>query len=127
MAKIRNEAATDRDGAVREAIEYAEKHAGQNDADFVRALNLRFHETAQKSRARGVIPIRSADAPVKSFQIYQDSRYLKNARELARRTMGGLRVLGGAPVKAGDLLDCVAVGSDTQWGCTGTLVAYKVA
>lgn len=126
MAKTRNEATTDRDSAVREAIEYAEKHAGHNDADFVRALNLRFHETAQKRRERGVIPIRSADAPVKSFQIYQDPRYLKNARELARRTMGGLRVLGGADVKPGDLLDCVAVGSDAQWGCTGTLIASNV-
>lgn len=78
MAKIRNEAATDRDGAVREAIEYAEKHAGQNDADFVRALNLRLRDPGllrsrreqagqnrarQKARTASAIPSRQAQRP----------------------------------------------------------------
>jgi secreted trypsin-like serine protease len=34
--------------------------------------------------------------------------------------------VGGTPVKAGQFLDCVAVGNDQQWGCTGTLIAANV-
>lgn len=122
MAKVtRSAASSNRDTAVRAAIEYAEKYAGNDDEQFINALNLHFHGPAKK--ARGDRSVVLAEAPTKSFHIYNDPRYLANARELARRTLGGLRVLGGAPVKPGDLLDCVAVGSDNQWGCTGTLIA----
>jgi secreted trypsin-like serine protease len=113
------------EGSIREAIKYAEKYAGKNDADFIQALNL--HVQKQKPRReRGVGPAAGAEQPTKSFRIYEDPRYLANARELARRTLGGLRVIGGAPVKKGEFLDCLAVGSDNQWGCTGTLVAADV-
>jgi secreted trypsin-like serine protease len=124
----RTSARVDQDTAVRSAIEYAEKYAGQNDAEFVRALNLHFHSSMQKpGRERSVTRAgAAADSPTKSFHIYDDPRYLANARELARRTLGGLRVIGGAPVKQGEFLDCVAVGSDNQWGCTGTLIAADV-
>ena len=118
-------AAEDVDPAVRAAIEYAEKHAGKDDAQFVQALNSHFRGGAvqRAGRTRGVIPIVPAEVAARSFQIYQDPRYLANARALARRTLGGLRVIGGAPVKAGEFVDCVGVGSDSQWGCTGTLIA----
>src|SRR5262245_35163520 len=110
----KTEASPERDTLVRAAIEYAEKYAGKDDEEFVRALNLHFHRSAQKApHERSVL---LPETPTKSFHIYNDPRYLANARELARRTLGGLRVLGGAPVKAGEFLDCVAVGSDNQWG-----------
>ena len=103
------------ENSVREAIKYAEKYAPENNVDFVRALNLHFQQ--QKStRERGVSPVPDTGQPTQSFQLDQDPRYLANARELARRTLGGLRVIGGAPVKKGEFLDCVAVGSDNQWG-----------
>jgi secreted trypsin-like serine protease len=123
----RSGAPVDRDTAVRAAIEYAEKYAGRDDKEFVRALNLHFHGSPRKAnRERGALSILASESPIKSFQIYEDPRYLANARELARRTLGGLRVIGGAPVKVGEFLDCVAVGSDSQWGCTGTLIASNI-
>ncbi|MET0253128.1 MAG: serine protease [Terrimicrobiaceae bacterium] len=126
MAKTsRTKAPIDSEESIREAIKYAEKYAPENNVDFVRALNLHFQQ--QKStRERGVSPVPDTGQPTQSFQLDQDPRYLANARELARRTLGGLRVIGGAPVKKGEFLDCVAVGSDNQWGCTGTLVASNV-
>ena len=51
---------------------------------------------------------------------------MKNARELAKRSLGGTRVVGGKPVREGEILDCVAVGNDSIWGCTGTLIAPDV-
>jgi secreted trypsin-like serine protease len=125
MAKAGStKASSSRDTAVRAAIEYAEKYAGNDDEQFLTALNLHFHGPAHKAASKRSAGL--AEAVSKSFHIYNDPRYLANARELARRTLGGLRVLGGAPVKAGDFLDCVAVGSDNQWGCTGTLIASNV-
>ena len=111
----RTKAPIDSEESIREAIKYAEKYAPENNVDFVRALNLHFQQ--QKStRERGVSPVPDTGQPTQSFQLDQDPRYLANARELARRTLGGLRVIGGAPVKKGEFLDCVAVGSDNQWG-----------
>jgi secreted trypsin-like serine protease len=125
MARVSgSKAPIDRDTAVRAAIEYAEKYAGENDGEFVRALNQHFHRSAEKAgRERGALPMAPSEGPTKSFQIYKDPRYLANARELARRTLGGLRIIGGAPVPSGEFLDCIAVGSDSQWACTGTLIA----
>lgn len=76
--------------SIREAIKYAEKYAGKNDADFIRALNLGV-QNQNAPRVRGVRAVAAAEQP-KSFQIYEDPRYLANARELARRTLGGLRL-----------------------------------
>jgi secreted trypsin-like serine protease len=119
----RFEPSTDLDPTIRSAIEYADKHAGKDDAEFVRALNLHFAGSTQKAGGeRALAPI-AEETPTESFHIFNDPRYLANARKLAHRTLGGLRVIGGAPVKPGEFLDCVAVGSDNQWGCTGTLIA----
>ena len=73
-----------------------------------------------------MIPIIPAATTVRSFRIFEDPRYLANARALAQRSLGRTRVLGGARVPVGDFLDCVAVGNDSQWGCTGTLLAANV-
>jgi secreted trypsin-like serine protease len=120
------EVSFDHETAVRGAITYADRWAGQDDRAFLEAFTAHFDKSVQQAtRAAGRFRVSSAGPP-RSFQIYKDPRYLKNARELARRTLGGTRIIGGRPVAAGAFLDCVAVGSDSQWGCTGTLVASDV-
>jgi secreted trypsin-like serine protease len=120
------EVSFDHEGSVRAAIEHAEKSAPHDDQAFVEALTAHFDQSVrQATRAAGRFRVSAGTAP-RSFHIYKDPRYLKNARELARRTLGGTRIIGGRPVKAGQFLDCVAVGSDNQWGCTGTLIASDV-
>lgn len=115
------------DDAVRAAIAHAEKHAGNDDREFVRALNRHVRAALQKSTGeRRVIPIRAANTLTQEYHIFKDPRYLANARALARRTHGGVRVIGGKVVPAGEFVDCVGVGSDAQWGCTGTLIAKNV-
>jgi secreted trypsin-like serine protease len=118
------------DSLVREAITHAEATAGRDDAAFLRAFYAHFDAGHRKAtrhlRTIREAPVARGAAARDSFHIYQDPRYLKNARELARRTMGGTRIIGGSPVKAGEFLDCVAVGSDAQWGCTGTLIGPNV-
>jgi secreted trypsin-like serine protease len=43
-------------------------------------------------------------------------------RALARRTAANARIIGGSAVKGKEFHDCVAVGDDDDWGCTGTLI-----
>jgi len=110
------------------SIAWAEAAAGDDDARFVQLLEgrLRAPDTGVAERGRAVIPIVAQPGPQRSFQVHRDPRYLANARQLARRTGGGLRVIGGVVVASGEFLDCVAVGNDQQWGCTGTLIAPNV-
>jgi secreted trypsin-like serine protease len=113
-----------------DCIARAEKNAA-TDAEFVRLLNECY---AAKSRGglrlRGGVPVRATGAALdrspRAQQLLQDERYLRNARELARRTQGGTRVIGGTRVPQNGFLDCVAVGNDANWGCTGTLIAPDV-
>ena len=121
---------TSDDLAILAAIEYAQKQAGKSNKEFVRALLQQVDRDRGGLRrvagARGVIPITPAATAVRSFKIFEDPRYLANARALALRSQGRTRVIGGARVPATEFLDCVAVGNDSQWGCTGTLIAAKV-
>jgi secreted trypsin-like serine protease len=116
------------DVAINESIAYAEKYAGDDDSAFVRAFHAHYQQaSAPVSRGGGrAAPAAAARTPVGGFEITDDPRYQANTHELARRTAGGLRVIGGKLVPAGQFLDCVAVGSDTEWGCTGTLIAPNV-
>jgi secreted trypsin-like serine protease len=115
------------DEMVRTAIARAEKQAGDDDREFARALNKHVRDALQKSTGeQRVIPIRAANTLTKDYHIFNDPRYLANVRALARRTHGGERVIGGKVVPSADFMDCVAVGSDAQWGCTGTLIAKNV-
>lgn len=109
------------------SIAWADSAAGESDARFVQLLEHHLRgEQSPRFRGRAVIPLVPESAPQRSFQVHRDPRYLANARELARRTGGGLRVIGGQPVAPGEYLDCVAVGNDKDWGCTGTLIAPEV-
>ncbi len=115
-----------------DCITQAQKDAGDDDREFVRLLNDCYVMKLQAPgrRTRGLLPMRAVpsgiDRSPRALQLLSDPRYLENARELARRTQGGTRVIGGTPVPKKEFLDCVAVGNDNQFGCTGTLVAPDV-
>jgi secreted trypsin-like serine protease len=112
--------------AIKDLVRSADAASGKDDRGFVQMLNEGYaSRTASRDRGRS-LPIIAAEAPTKSFQIHADPRYLKNSRALARRTLGGERVIGGVPVKPPEFLDCVAVGNDAQWGCSGTLIGPNV-
>jgi secreted trypsin-like serine protease len=123
---------------VREAIRKAEEQAGSDDAAFLAALNAHYFgavgaAAAATTRALGTVTtgaggrraLRMAGAPTRSFQILKDAEYLGNARELARGGLAGAKVVGGVAVKSADFSDCVAVGNDERWACTGTLISRK--
>ena len=57
--------------------------------------------------------------------IKDDPRYQTNEKALEGLVGGGQRVIGGRKARADEFLDCVAVGSDTEWGCTGTLISRR--
>ena len=111
---------------VLDCIKRARQDARDDDVEFIRLLNECY--VTKRSTTRGGIAIRAAatDRTPKAKQILSDPRFLANARELASRTQGGERVIGGRPVAKGQFLDCVAVGNNHQWGCTGTLTAPDV-
>ncbi|MCC6318068.1 MAG: trypsin-like serine protease [Gemmatimonadaceae bacterium] len=121
---------------VRAAIAEAES-AATSDAEFaqiLRAVYLRSHPVM--SRALPVMRVRSrrgaAAAPEQDpdFHIYEDARFLQNARAMAARVKARLRIMGGTTVPPTDFPDCVAVGrmkgSTGDWQCTGTLIAPNV-
>lgn len=68
------------------------------------------------------MPGRNVANDTVSLQLHEDPRFLKNQEELRQRALGGTRIIGGTPVKKGAYLDCVAIGCEDEWGCTGTLV-----
>jgi len=119
---------------VRRSIAFAEANAS-SDADFVRLLRATYFTShplmrkqiaaMRRSGRRGPSRTRAlASAPAPS--IFDDPRYLANARVLALRVTQRLRVMGGTKVAGSTFPDCVAVGSARDWGCTGTLVARNV-
>lgn len=115
------------DEIIRTAITHAEQEAGTDDRAFAQAFGKHVRAALQKSTGdRRVIPIRAANTLTRDYHVFNDPRYLANLRALARRNHGGERVMGGRLVPAADFIDCVAVGSDSQWGCTGTLIAKNV-
>jgi secreted trypsin-like serine protease len=114
---------------VRRCIAHAEAVAGTDDAAFVQALRARFFEeqaTATRRLRPAAAGPRRGPTGDPSFRIFKDPRFLKNARELARRTQRGTRVIGGTTVTGKTFFDCVAVGNDQDWGCSGTLIARNV-
>jgi endonuclease G len=120
-----------RQALIRRAIAKAETAAGKDDRTFLHLLRFHYFSempTAPTPTRRGLVRAAAA-APARppairsGAHIYEDPRYLANARELARRAKRRMRVIGGTNVKGSEFDDCVAVGDDAQWGCTGTLIA----
>lgn len=126
MAGRGEAAGTQEQQEVLECIRRAHEKAGGDDAAFIRLLNECYARQGSAMRTRGGAVGAAVDRSPRAQQLLQDPRYLKNARELGRRTLGGTRVVGGTVVPKGMFLDCVAVGNDHQWGCTGTLIAPDV-
>lgn len=116
-----------RGALIRRAIAAADAAAGDDDRTFLHLLRFHFFSHAPATLARR--GLRSAGAGAgpaavnASAHIYDDPRYLANARELARHARRRLRIIGGSAVRGAEFNDCVAVGDDAQWGCTGTLIA----
>lgn len=109
---------------VREAIAHAEKVAARDPRAYLDALrNYSFARIAPQggggARSLGLRPRRQP----RGARLFDDPRYLANVRELAKRTKRNARIIGGSSVGAKEFLDCVAVGDDVDWGCTGTLIA----
>lgn len=127
------------DRAIREA------KSARDDAEFVRMLRARVRSAPDQAagrvraartgaggrpRAAGVgfgaaREPRAETAERIEHRIYRDPRFLENARRLARLGVR-TRILGGSEVRGRVFDDCVAVGNDERFGCTGTLIAPEV-
>jgi V8-like Glu-specific endopeptidase len=93
---------------------------GEQGVSHARSTLLRTAEPHVSAGRRG---LRAAGAPpgLAPDSIFRDPVFLQNAKKLiSERT----RIVGGVPTA--DFPDCVAVGTETGWCCTGTLVARNV-
>ena len=80
--------------AIAEAISNAEHAAGRDNKIFVEALNASYGAFRTRvDRSAGRIAVSAADARPRGSEILKDPRYLNNARQLAKRTLGGERVI----------------------------------
>jgi hypothetical protein len=75
-----------------------------------------------RARPRSMMRLDRRDDP----NIYRDPTYLKNYRTLLEESPQGTRIVGGRLTAQGEFPDCVAVGDEFDWCCTGTLVAPNV-
>jgi secreted trypsin-like serine protease len=104
------------------AIAQAEYAAPTDHATFL--IHLRNAVAAQtrtdKGRALEVAP-----KPPKGARLADDPRYLDNIRKLVKQKPNE-RIVGGSTVDGHEFDDCVAVGDDASFGCTGTLIAPNV-
>lgn len=122
-----------REARVRAAIKLAQAAAGKDDRAFLEAFRLHARE-APPARSGGGgarsigLPVTGVRRPGRAgAQLADDPRYLKNFRALSRRqAKKNARIIGGSGVVGKEFDDCVAVGDDTQYGCTGTLIAPNV-
>jgi secreted trypsin-like serine protease len=101
------------------AIAQAQKAAPKDDAAFLVQLRAAaaLQTTRQAGRALSVQPKKS-----KGPRLADDTRYLANIRALVKQKPNE-RIVGGSAVEGTEFNDCVAVGDDDQFGCTGTLIA----
>jgi secreted trypsin-like serine protease len=111
---------------VRSAIRQAEKAAGGDDRAFLDMLR-RYAPTQAAGSGGGARSISlDRSRTRRGARLDEDPRYLANVRALAHRTLSNARILGGSAVRGSEFDDCVAVGDDETWGCTGTLIAPDV-
>lgn len=112
---------------VRQAIRNAEQAAPDDDRAFLDALRMQTAAQVQVPSGGGArsVGLGRPKQP-KGARLDQDPRYLAGVRALARRTAANARIIGGSAVKGKEFDDCVAVGDDNQWGCTGTLIAPNI-
>jgi hypothetical protein len=58
--------------------------------------------------------------------IESDPVYIENAKRLIREQQRTQRIIGGVVTGSEEFADCVAVGNESEWCCSGTLVAPNV-
>ncbi len=111
-----------RNAQILRALRDAQRTAGDDDRAFLAAF---------RAAAPMDLPVRGSRAPAarrsaKGARLDDDPRYLASVRELARQSSGNARIIGGSVVRGTEFHECVAVGDDEDWGCTGTLIAPDV-
>jgi secreted trypsin-like serine protease len=107
----------------RRAIDRAEDTAGGDDRQFLEAIRRHAMEPASAAARSRTIPGGTRHT---GPRLDGDPRYLANVRALARRSKRNARIIGGSSVVDAEFDDCVAVGDDFEFGCTGTLIAPNV-
>jgi secreted trypsin-like serine protease len=99
-----------------------EMEGGDHDLGVERARGLLLRSAAATAPERSVGQAAVGAAPgAPEDSLYSDPTFLVNGRQMAP---DGERIIGGVPTS--DFPDCVAVGSNTGWCCSGTLVAPNV-
>jgi len=104
------------------AIAHAQAAADDDDAAFL--VHLRAGVAVQTQMTAGRTLSVHPKKP-KGPRLADDPRYLANIRKLVKQKPNE-RIVGGSSVEGHEFDDCVAVGSDTDFGCTGTLIAPNV-
>jgi secreted trypsin-like serine protease len=117
----------------RAADDFAREVAGGDPARYLRVFQQAFNLAAEsEAAARAGRPLSPAvslstgphglvTAKAASRSIFDDSVFQKNAQDLIRR-----RIVGGTKAGPQEFLDCVAVGGEGGFCCTGTLVGPRV-
>jgi secreted trypsin-like serine protease len=109
---------------VQEAISHADMAAAKDPRAYVEALrNYALARMPAPAAGGGARSLGLRPKAPKGPRLTDDPRYLRNVQELARRTKRNARIIGGSTVTGKEFADCVAVGDDNDWGCTGTLIA----
>lgn len=112
---------------VKAALRRAEEEAGSDDARFLQSLRTHAPmETSSPGGGRALSMSLNRQKRPKGPRLDNDPRYLENLRALAKRARNNARIIGGTAVKGTEFSDCVAVGDDFGWGCTGTLIRPDV-
>jgi trypsin len=127
--KKRQQPSTRLDAVVAKSVRDAHRAAPRDDRAFFSQLKASVQAAVSApvkrgGRGRALAASVQPKGP-KGPHLGDDPRYIANLRALARRRPNA-RIIGGIAVPASDFPDCVAVGSDTDWGCTGTLIAPNV-
>jgi secreted trypsin-like serine protease len=89
-------------------------------ADQARTILQRTAAPMVERGMRGLVSAGGAEA-ARELSIFADPVFLENAKKMIPDRE---RIIGGIPTS--DYPDCVAVGTDDGWCCTGTLVAPNV-
>jgi secreted trypsin-like serine protease len=111
----------------RDAIAHADRMAATNPRAYVEALRAyALARTPAPAAGGGARSLGLRPRAPRGPRLADDPRYLEHVRELARRTRRNARIIGGSTVTGKEFADCVAVGDDDDWGCTGTLIAPTV-
>jgi len=110
------------DPVVSKAVRDAQAAAPHDDKAFFDRLKAGVATAMPRTGGGALSTGRSAGGRTTGARMGDDPRYVANLRALALQTSNA-RIIGGTSVDPKDFPDCVAVGSDTLWACTGTLIA----